>query len=201
MAEEGELDLNSLPDDELVQQMHDDLYDGLKEEIEEAAAPPTPTCGRPAGASFLDGDCRSAGPTALPPRDREVRLTHAACAATEGPDLLDEQQRLVTVRPADEEAPVAEDLEVHGALGLGRERRLRGRGSADVAWTGAAQVPVRQDALVPVGPLDAQRVAPDLLQPLDVSRVGVPTHREARLMRAAGRGQPGVLKHLIRSID
>src|SRR5437868_1773272 len=36
MAEEGELDLNSLPDDELVQQMHDDLYDGLKDEIEEA---------------------------------------------------------------------------------------------------------------------------------------------------------------------
>jgi len=34
MAEE-ELDLRSLSDDELVQQMHDDLYDGLKEEIEE----------------------------------------------------------------------------------------------------------------------------------------------------------------------
>jgi methylmalonyl-CoA mutase cobalamin-binding domain/chain len=34
MAEE-ELDLNSLNDDELVQQMHDDLYDGLKEEIEQ----------------------------------------------------------------------------------------------------------------------------------------------------------------------
>ena len=30
-----ELDLSTLPDDELVQQMHDDLYDGLKEEIEE----------------------------------------------------------------------------------------------------------------------------------------------------------------------
>ena len=29
-----ELDLNSLNDDELVSQMHDDLYDGLKEEIE-----------------------------------------------------------------------------------------------------------------------------------------------------------------------
>ncbi|MCB1477635.1 MAG: B12-binding domain-containing protein, partial [Rhodobiaceae bacterium] len=27
--------LSELPDDELVQQMHDDLYDGLKEEIEE----------------------------------------------------------------------------------------------------------------------------------------------------------------------
>ncbi len=34
--EEDDLDLNELDDDELVQQMHDDLYDGLKEEIEEA---------------------------------------------------------------------------------------------------------------------------------------------------------------------
>ncbi|WP_406854614.1 B12-binding domain-containing protein [Alsobacter sp. KACC 23698] len=30
-----DLDLNSLSDDELVEQMHDDLYDGLKEEIED----------------------------------------------------------------------------------------------------------------------------------------------------------------------
>src|SRR3546814_14654333 len=35
MAEDDDLDLNSLDDDELVKQMHDDLYDGLKEEIEE----------------------------------------------------------------------------------------------------------------------------------------------------------------------
>ena len=35
MSDEDDLDLNSLDDDELVQQMHDDLYDGLKEEIEE----------------------------------------------------------------------------------------------------------------------------------------------------------------------
>ncbi len=34
--EEDDLDLNSLDDEELTQQMHDDLYDGLKEEIEEA---------------------------------------------------------------------------------------------------------------------------------------------------------------------
>ncbi|MEC7759356.1 MAG: B12-binding domain-containing protein, partial [SAR324 cluster bacterium] len=33
--EDEELDLSTLPDDELVLQMHDDLYDGLKEEIEE----------------------------------------------------------------------------------------------------------------------------------------------------------------------
>src|ERR1700685_4168594 len=32
---EDELDLKTLADDELVSQMHDDLYDGLKEEIED----------------------------------------------------------------------------------------------------------------------------------------------------------------------
>jgi methylmalonyl-CoA mutase cobalamin-binding domain/chain len=33
---DDDIDLASLPDDELVPQMHDDLYDGLKEEIEES---------------------------------------------------------------------------------------------------------------------------------------------------------------------
>src|SRR5260370_1846679 len=32
---DDELDLSSLSDDELVDQMHDDLYDGLKEEVEQ----------------------------------------------------------------------------------------------------------------------------------------------------------------------
>lgn len=32
---DDDLDLNSLDDEELVQQMHDDLYDGLKEEVEQ----------------------------------------------------------------------------------------------------------------------------------------------------------------------
>ena len=36
MAEEEEIVLSELSDDELVLQMHDDLYDGLKEEIAEA---------------------------------------------------------------------------------------------------------------------------------------------------------------------
>ena len=35
MADNDELDLRSLDDDELVKQMHDDLYDGLKAEVEE----------------------------------------------------------------------------------------------------------------------------------------------------------------------
>ncbi len=34
-AEEEEIILSELPDEELIEQMHDDLYDGLKEEIEE----------------------------------------------------------------------------------------------------------------------------------------------------------------------
>src|ERR1700761_7831109 len=38
MAEptDGEFDLNSLNDDELIEQVHDDLYNGLKNEVEEA---------------------------------------------------------------------------------------------------------------------------------------------------------------------
>ncbi|MHA7773355.1 corrinoid protein [Roseibium sp. M-1] len=36
MSDEDDIDLASLSDDELVEQMHDDLYDGLKEEIEDA---------------------------------------------------------------------------------------------------------------------------------------------------------------------
>ncbi len=36
MAADDELDLNALGDDELVEQMHDDLYDGLKQEVEES---------------------------------------------------------------------------------------------------------------------------------------------------------------------
>ena len=35
MADEDEIDLSALNDEELVQQMHEDLYDGLAEEIEE----------------------------------------------------------------------------------------------------------------------------------------------------------------------
>jgi len=36
MSDGGDLDLNTLNDEELVQQVHDDLYDGLKEEVEAA---------------------------------------------------------------------------------------------------------------------------------------------------------------------
>ena len=35
MAADDDLDLRSLDDEELVKQMHDDLYDGLKEKVED----------------------------------------------------------------------------------------------------------------------------------------------------------------------
>ncbi|MBO9418700.1 MULTISPECIES: corrinoid protein [Stappiaceae] len=36
MSDEDDIDLSALSDDELVEQMHDDLYDGLQEEIQDA---------------------------------------------------------------------------------------------------------------------------------------------------------------------
>ena len=43
MADDGDINLSELDDEELVLQMHDDLYDGLKEEIEEAVRYPAAT--------------------------------------------------------------------------------------------------------------------------------------------------------------
>jgi methanogenic corrinoid protein MtbC1 len=44
---DDEIILSELSDDELVLQMHDDLYDGLKEEIEEASTSCSSAAGRP----------------------------------------------------------------------------------------------------------------------------------------------------------
>ena len=44
---DDELDLKTLSDDELVGQMHDDLYDGLKEEVEEGVTSCSSAAGRP----------------------------------------------------------------------------------------------------------------------------------------------------------
>ena len=37
---DDDLDLRTLSDDELIKQMHEDLYDGLKEEVEEGVLHP-----------------------------------------------------------------------------------------------------------------------------------------------------------------
>ena len=47
MADDDDIILSELDDDELVLQMHDDLYDGLKEEIEEGVNILLAAAGRP----------------------------------------------------------------------------------------------------------------------------------------------------------
>jgi methanogenic corrinoid protein MtbC1 len=50
-GEEDDIILSELDDDDLVAQMFDDLYDGLKEEIEEACASCWTAAGRPTTSS------------------------------------------------------------------------------------------------------------------------------------------------------
>src|SRR5581483_2015956 len=105
-------------------------------------------------------------------RDRILRLARAVRAATEVAELLGQEHGLVTVAPADEEALLAELLEPGRLRGGGRERRVGRRPGAGGAGAGEADRPVRQDALVPVAPFDAERVAPDFLQPIDAGGLG-----------------------------
>ena len=51
--ESDDLDLSSLSDEELVEQMHDDLYDGLKEEIEEGTNILLERAGLPTRSSLM----------------------------------------------------------------------------------------------------------------------------------------------------
>ena len=68
--DEEELDLRTLPDDELVQQMHDDLYDGLKEEIEEGTnIPPGARMAREASPRRRAGRGHAHRRDRLPRRD------------------------------------------------------------------------------------------------------------------------------------
>jgi len=76
----------------------------------------------------------------------------------------------VAVRPAQEHASLAEDLDVREALRLGRERGVLGSASALLARAGAAERAEGKDAVVPVAPDDAERVPADLGQLLDVGR-------------------------------
>jgi len=111
--------------------------------------------------------------------DRVLGLAGAARAAAEGAHLLEEEQSLVPVAPAEEETPVAEHLDAREALRLGRQIHLRRR-RAGLARAGAAEVPEGEDAVVPVPPQHTERVAPDLGQLLDAGGV-----RRARARHAA----------------
>lgn len=45
--DDDEIILSELPDDELVQQMHDDLYDGLRDEVVEGSTSSSSGTGHP----------------------------------------------------------------------------------------------------------------------------------------------------------
>src|SRR5262249_58160240 len=93
------------------------------------------------------------------PRDRVLRLARAVRAAAERSQLLGEQHCLVPVGPGDEHGLVAEELHPHRLLRLLWERRVAVCASARVAGTRAPDRAVRDDAVVAVAPLDAERVA------------------------------------------
>src|SRR5690348_17791081 len=103
----------------------------------------------------------------LAPGDGVIGLADAAGAAAEGAELLDEEQRLVPVAPAEIDAPIADELGVRQTLAFGAGRFDRFALRARLARTSRAQVPERQDAVVSIGPHHAERVAADLAQLLD----------------------------------
>ena len=79
LHEEEELDRASLPDDELVQQMHDDLYDGLKEEIEEGTHI---LLDRGWGPVKLMNEALVAGMTIVPARPSAVGISASSEVST-----------------------------------------------------------------------------------------------------------------------
>src|SRR5262249_46358760 len=108
----------------------------------------------------------------LPSRDRVLGLPSAVRAATERAQLLGEQHRLVAIGPAQEDALLAQQLDAHRLLGGGCRGSRRAAGRAGIARAGPADRPVGKDAVVPVAPLNSQRVAPDLLQATDARALG-----------------------------
>jgi hypothetical protein len=76
----------------------------------------------------------------------------------------------VAVGPLEEDALLPEQLHLGEALGGSVERRLGIARGARVAGAGGTERAERQDAVVPIAPLDAEGIAADGLQPLDVCR-------------------------------
>src|SRR5262245_13486684 len=107
------------------------------------------------------------GRSLLTPRDRILGLARAVGAAAERAQLLGEQHRLVAVGPAQEDALLAQQLDADRLLGGGRRGRSPVAVGAGITGACTADRAVGQDAVVPVAPLDAERVAPDLLQTRD----------------------------------
>src|SRR5438093_560516 len=107
-------------------------------------------------------------------RDRILGLAGTIGAATERPQLFGNEETLVSIGPPKEERPLAEPLERDQSF-LRRSRPRRDGGligrpgpcTAGVAGAMGTHVAIGKDALVPISPTDADRIAADLLQGLE----------------------------------
>src|SRR5262249_35156001 len=105
---------------------------------------------------------------ALPSRDRVLGLACTVRAAAEAAQLLREEHGLVLVRPGQEDGLVTEQLHPDRLLGLGSQRQGAVGARTGVARAGPSDRAVGDDAVVPVSPLDSERIPPHLLQSFDV---------------------------------
>src|SRR4030095_5398564 len=97
-----------------------------------------------------------------------LRLSGAVGAPAERAQLLGEEQGLVPVRPGDEDGLLTEQLDPHRLLRVGWDGRVARGGLARLARADVSDRAVRDDAVVSVAPLDAQRVPSHLLEALDM---------------------------------
>ena len=104
------------------------------------------------------------------------------------------------VSPTHEDAAFTQEVDQHRLLGLGREL-LRRRRYTRVAGTSAADVAVREDAVVPVGPQHAKRVAANLRELVDTRGVGGLCSHERFVVKRRPGGKPHGLGRSIRAID
>ena len=88
------------------------------------------------------------------------------------------------VGPAEEHAPIAEELGMRQTLRVRFRRLVRGPGRARLAGARAPERPERKDAVVVVAPHDAERVPAHLGELLDVRRV--PGHPRTVVKRPDG---------------
>src|SRR5262249_38554839 len=136
---------------------------------------------------------RSLGGALLAPRDGILGLARAVGAPAKRAQLLGEQHRLVAVGPAQEDALLAPQLDAARLLGGGSGGRRPVAVGAGITGACTADRAVGQDAVVPVAPLDAECVAPHLLQTRDPRARG---HRlpgrggTQRRQRVPGGGHP-----------
>ena len=99
----------------------------------------------------------------LSTRDGPFRLLHTQCATAYFAKLRGGVERFVTVYPCQINGGLAQPRELEQSLSRSRDLAFN-RAGARVAGTVPAEVLQWKDAIVTVGPLDTDCVAPDFVQ-------------------------------------